>query len=154
MKKTHHYHSHLNWTGNQGHGTKDYKSYDRSYQVQVEGKPIIEGSSDPAFRGDASVYNPEELFLFSISSCHMLWYLHLCSVNHISVVSYKDEAIGTMAEETNGSGRFTAVTLKPEISIEDPSKKELALQLHHKANKMCFIANSCNFEIKHEALIH
>lgn len=154
MAKTHHYQSKLEWTGNEGHGTIDYKTYSRAYNLQSADKPVIEGSSDPAFRGDAKKYNPEELFLFSISSCHMLWYLHLCAVNGIVVTGYKDAAEGTMTEDAKGSGRFTEVILKPEVEITDLSKKELALQLHHKANQMCFIANSCNFEIKHEALIH
>lgn len=154
MSKQHQYHSTLEWTGNEGHGTKDYQSYNRSYTLQSADKPMIEGSSDPAFRGDSSKYNPEEMFLFSLSSCHMLWYLHLCAVNGIVVISYKDDAEGTMAEESNGSGRFTEVILRPEVQITDSSKKELALRLHHKANQMCFIANSCNFEVRHEALIH
>lgn len=154
MSKTHTYESQLTWTGNQGNGTKDYQSYERSYNLQTNGKPVIEGSSDPAFRGDTSKYNPEELFLFSLSSCHMLWYLHLCSVHQIVVTDYKDEAVGKMMEDHDGSGKFTEVVLSPEVRITDLSKKELALQLHHKANQMCFIANSCNFEIKHEARIH
>lgn len=154
MNKKHTYNSKLTWTGNQGEGTKNYKGYDRSYKVQVEGKPLIEGSSDPAFMGDPAKYNPEELFLFSLTSCHMLWYLHLCSVEGIVVTDYQDNAEGTMIEEVDGSGAFTEVTLRPEVTITDMSKKELALQLHHKANQMCFIANSCKCAVKHEALIH
>lgn len=84
----------------------------------------------------------------------MLWYLHLCSVENIVVTSYIDNATGTMTEESNGSGRFKEVILRPEVHISDPTKNKLALQLHHKANQMCFIANSCNFAVKHEALIH
>lgn len=154
MTKTHSYQSQLTWTGNRGEGTKNYKAYDRSYHIEVEGKPMIEGSSDPAFMGDSSKYNPEELFLFSLSSCHMLWYLHLCSAEGIVVSSYKDRASGIMTEESNGSGKFTEAILRPEVIITDSTKKQLALQLHHKANQMCFIANSCNFAVKHEALIH
>ena len=154
MSKTHNYQSQLIWTGNLGKGTENYQAYDRSYSLQVSNKPIIQGSSDPAFRGDASKYNPEELFLFSLSSCHMLWYLHLCATEKIVVLEYEDQAEGIMMEEKNGSGRFTQVILKPKVKITDLSQKELALQLHHKANQMCFIANSCNFQINHEAHIH
>ncbi|SMD33053.1 Organic hydroperoxide reductase OsmC/OhrA [Reichenbachiella faecimaris] len=154
MAKIHNYSSQLTWTGNRGEGTKDYKAYDRSYRIQVDGKPLLEGSSDPAFMGDASKYNPEELFLFSLSSCHMLWYLHLCAVASIVVTDYQDEAIGEMKEEEDGSGAFTEIILKPKVTITDPSKRQLALQLHHKANQMCFIANSCKCAVKHEALIH
>ena len=152
--KLHNYKSLLTWTGNLGKGTENYQAYDRSYSLQVSNKPIIQGSSDPAFRGDASKYNPEELFLFSLSSCHMLWYLHLCATEKIVVLEYEDQAEGIMMEEKNGSGRFTQVILKPKVKITDLSQKELALQLHHKANQMCFIANSCNFQINHEAHIH
>ncbi|MEP2024883.1 MAG: OsmC family protein [Reichenbachiella sp.] len=154
MAKIHSYQSSLIWTGNRGEGTKNYKSYDRSYNIRVEGKPVIAGSSDPAFMGNPSRYNPEELFLFSLSSCHMLWYLHLCSEEGIIVIDYRDEAIGEMEEYKDGSGAFIEVILKPEVTISDPQKKELALQLHHKANQMCFIANSCKCAVKHEALIH
>lgn len=154
MTKKHQYRSKLIWTGNLGSGTKDYKAYNRSYTLQADNKPLIEGSSDPAFMGDPEKYNPEELFLFSLSSCHMLWYLHLCSVEGIVVEDYQDQAHGTMVENTDGSGAFTEVTLRPEVTITDSSKKELALQLHHKANQMCFIANSCKCAVKHEALIH
>ncbi|WP_422360255.1 OsmC family protein [Reichenbachiella sp.] len=154
MAKTHTYQSQLIWTGNKGEGTKSYKTYDRSYTVQAAGKPAIEGSSDPAFMGDPSKYNPEELFLFSLTSCHMLWYLHLCAVEGIVVTDYQDQAEGIMIEGADGSGAFSEVLLRPQVTIADRSKKELALQLHHKANQMCFIANSCKCAVKHEALIH
>lgn len=149
MKK-HYYKSNLEWSGNAGLGTSGYKSYERSYQVSVEGKPTLEGSSDPAFRGDKSKYNPEELFLASISSCHMLWYLHVCSVNNVIVVEYKDQAKGLMIENKDGSGQFESVTLYPSVVVQNESMIEQAMVLHQQANKMCFIANSCDFEIGHE----
>jgi len=148
MKK-HHYKSNLKWTGNSGKGTSDYKSYKRSYHVEVEGKPILEGSSDPAFRGDATMYNPEELFLSSLSSCHMLWYLHLCSVNDVIVLEYSDEAKGVMVENEDGSGQFENVTLFPKVVVQKESMIGQAKALHQQANEMCFIANSCTFEIGH-----
>ena len=146
----HHYKSNLKWTGNSGSGTLDYKSYERSYVVKIDGKPILDGSSDPAFRGDKSKYNPEELFLASISSCHMLWYLHLCSVNKIVVLEYEDSAEGIMIEDKDGSGKFESVTLYPKVVVEKESMMEQARSLHKQANEMCYIANSCNFEIRHE----
>lgn len=149
MKK-HYYKSNLEWTGNSGKGTSDYKSYERSYEVKINGKPTLEGSSDPAFRGDESKYNPEELFLASISACHMLWYLHLCSANKIVVLEYEDSAEGIMTEDKEGSGKFESVTLYPKVVVEKDSMIDLAKSLHKKANEMCFIANSCNFEIGHE----
>src|SRR6201996_2477687 len=88
------------WTGNLGAGTSAYTAYSRNHELSAPGKNgAILGSSDPAFRGDASRYNPEELLLASLSSCHMLWYLHLCSEAGVSVLEYEDEASGTMTEE-------------------------------------------------------
>lgn len=149
MKK-HTYKTMLTWTGNLGKGTADYGAYQRDFRIQVSGKPDLLGSSDPSFRGDKNRYNPEELFVASLSSCHMLWFLHLCSENGITVVDYHDGAEGVMKEEENGAGYFESVTLKPEVIILESNRIEMAENLHSQANKMCFIANSCNFEISHQ----
>ena len=150
MSKIHHYNLSVNWTGNTGKGTKDYRSYERSHTISVNNKADIAASSDPNFRGDKSRHNPEELFLASLSSCHMLWYLHLCSDAGIIVTGYTDAATGTMQEDENGSGKFTEVTLNPTVVVEDVSMVEKANALHETANKYCFIANSCNFPVKHQ----
>lgn len=150
--KLHHYNVTMEWTGNLGQGTKDYRAYSRNHVIRSEGKPAFPGSSDPSFRGDSSRYNPEELLVSSLSSCHMLWYLHLCAVNGIVVTKYIDQASGTMEETPDGGGRFREVVLRPEIVITDSSKLDKAGELHHDANKLCFIANSCNFPIKHEPI--
>ena len=149
MSKQHYYNTNIEWTGNRGEGTSHYKGYDRSHRIAVAGKPVIDASSDPAFMGDSSKYNPEELLLAALSSCHMLWYLHLCADNGIVVVKYTDEAAGTMAEAVSG-GHFTEVVLHPVVTITDKMKIEKANELHDEANKKCFIANSCNFPVKHE----
>lgn len=151
--KQHHYYTTIEWTGNTGEGTSGYRSYERSHILKVGQKPKIDLSSDPAFRGDSSKHNPEELFLASLASCHMLWYLHFCSVNGITVTEYLDKAEGLMEEEDDGKGRFVEVILRPEIVIKEKEKTDLAAQLHHKANEYCFIANSCNFAIRHEPVI-
>jgi len=151
MPKDHQYAATITWTGNKGSGTMDYRSYDRDYVVSVEGKADISGSSDSAFLGDKTKHNPEDLLLASISSCHMLWFLHLCSQNEIVVIDYKDEAIGVMEEAADGSGRFREVTLHPQVLIADKTQFELAESLHREANKKCFIANSLNFPVKHIA---
>ena len=150
MAKEHHYKSLLKWTGNNGAGTKNYKVYDRRYDILIDGKPTLTGSSDPAFRGDPTLHNPEDLLLGSISSCHMLWYLHLCSVNKIVVTAYEDPAIATMAMNPDGSGQFTSATLYPQVTITEDSDANKAKELHHEASKMCFIAKSLNFPITHE----
>ncbi|MCZ4408527.1 OsmC family protein [Cryomorphaceae bacterium 1068] len=150
MKK-HHYTNSLEWTGNEGEGTKSYRSYNRNHVICIDGKqhPIM-GSSDPSFSGDRSRYNPEELFLSSISSCHMLWYLHLCSVHKIIVTEYLDQATGIMEEDERGSGQFMEVTLYPKVKVAESGMIHKAQELHKEANKMCFIANSCNFKIGHK----
>ncbi len=149
--KSHKYEIKVEWTGNEGNGTLNYTSYNRNHEITSVGKyDAIHGSSDPSFLGDKSKYNPEDLFLSSITACHMLWYLHLCSVHKIIVTAYEDNATGTMAEDNNGSGRFTEVTLNPTVRISDKKRIQEAKELHEEANKMCFIANSCNFEIKHK----
>ncbi|RKS55565.1 organic hydroperoxide reductase OsmC/OhrA [Gillisia mitskevichiae] len=148
--KIHNYEIRVEWTGNLGKGTLDYKAFNRDHIVSGENKAAqIQGSSDPSFLGDNKRYNPEELLVSSISSCHMLWYLHLCAVNKIVVLSYMDKATGVMEETKNGSGKFKEVTLNPQITLENIEMKEKAEELHTEANKMCFIANSCNFPIQH-----
>lgn len=150
MSKKHHYQSTVVWTGNKGTGTSGYRDYERNHTISVDGKADILASSDPSFRGDKNRHNPEELFLASLSSCHMLWLLHLCSDAGIVVTAYEDQAEGTMQENADGSGQFTSVTLRPRVSIADATRAEEVQQLHHKANEMCFIARSCNFEVRHE----
>ena len=147
MSKKHQYTITTKWTGNLGTGTKDYKNYSRNHEIMAIGKPTIPGSSDPSFRGDASRYNPEDLFVSTLASCHMLWYLHLCSVNHVTVISYEDKTEGTMIETENGSGQFESVTLYPAITIVEKDKIDLATSLHQEAHKFCFIANSVNFPV-------
>lgn len=149
MQGQHNYSLTVTWTGNTGQGTSDYRKYERSHTVSIENKVDILGSSDPAFRGDKTRHNPEELLVASLSTCHMLWYLHLCAENGIVVTDYVDQAAGTMQENADGSGYFTEVTLKPITIVTDASMVEQALALHHRANQMCFIANSCNFPIQH-----
>ncbi|WOK05085.1 OsmC family protein [Imperialibacter roseus] len=150
MAKTHHYQSTVRWTGNKGTGTSGYRDYERSHTVSIDGKPDILTSADPSFRGDKSRHNPEELFLSSLSSCHMLWFLHLCSDAGIVVTDYADNAEGTMVENPDGSGQFSEVVLRPAVTITDAARVDETQRLHHKANEMCFIARSVNFKVRHE----
>lgn len=147
--KNHTYQVGVTWTGNTGKGTSTYTSYSRNHEVHIDGKPVICGSSDPSFRGDADRHNPEELFVASISTCHMLWYLHLCSAAGIVVTDYQDLPIGIMKETEDGGGHFTEVLLRPQVKITEEAHIEKAMALHHEAHRFCFIANSCNFPIKH-----
>ncbi len=145
----HTYHTLITWTGNKGEGTSGYANYSRNHTLNIEGKKDILCSSDPYFRGEADKHNPEDFLVSAISSCHMLWYLHLCADNGIIVQSYVDNATGIMHEKTGGGGSFTEVTLAPEVVITDASKIDLANSLHVKAGEKCFITNSCNFPVKY-----
>lgn len=150
MQQKHFYKVSTKWTGNLGTGTSAYKAYLRNHLIQVEGKPPIECSADPAFRGDGGRYNPEEMLVAALSSCHMLWYLHLCAEAGVVVTAYTDHAEGIMVETANGSGKFSEVTLKPSISLANMGMMDKANALHEQANQFCFIANSCNFPVKHQ----
>jgi organic hydroperoxide reductase OsmC/OhrA len=144
----------VTWTGNSGRGTTGYRDYERAYEVIVRGKPGIPGSADPAYRGDKARYNPEEMLVAALSSCHMLWYLHLCSAEGIVVQAYQDVAEGVMVEDASGGGRFTEVVLQPEITLAAGADVERARALHEDANANCFIANSVNFPVRHEPVFH
>ncbi|MBL0286511.1 MAG: OsmC family protein [Bacteroidetes bacterium] len=138
------------WLGNEGTGTSGYKHYKRDFVVVGEGKPPISGSSDVHFLGDIEKYNPEEMLLMSVSSCHMLWFLHLCAVSDVVVSEYSDEPTGVLEIFADGGGKFSEITLRPIISIIGQPSIEQLNSLQEKANKLCFIANSLNIKINHE----
>jgi organic hydroperoxide reductase OsmC/OhrA len=149
--KQHRYEIQMEWTGNDGHGTRMYRGYRRDHSISVGEKPPIPGSSDPAFLGDPGRYNPEELLVASLSSCHMLWYLHLCSAHGVVVVNYRDSACGLMNERPDGAGEFVRVTLRPVVTVLPGADRAKALALHDQAHHMCFIARSVNFPVETEA---
>ena len=120
----------MTWTGNTGSGTSSYRGYQRTHEVAVRGKPVVPASSDPEFLGDPARYNPEEMLVASLSSCHMLWYLHLCCVEGIVVEAYEDIAEGVMVEDGDGGGRFSQVILQPEITLKVGSDTARATTLH------------------------
>jgi organic hydroperoxide reductase OsmC/OhrA len=153
VAKTHTYETVVTWTGNRGTGTSSYRDYDRDNDVTAEGRVPIAGSSDPAFRGDPSRWNPEQLLVVALSQCHMLWYLHLCAVNGVVVTSYVDHATGVMEEDAEGSGRFTSVTLRPAVVVASGDMAVRAGELHGEANRKCFVANSVSFPVHHEPAI-
>jgi len=153
----HRYEAALTWTGNQGTGTSDYQSYGRSYCVSIAGKPVLRGSADPAFRGDAAIHNPEDLFLAAVAGCHMLSYLALCARRGVRVIAYEDRATGVLTLE-GGGGRFTRVELNPVVTVAGPAggagegegdrgDLELAEALHETAHEQCFIANSVSVPV-------
>ncbi len=144
----HRYQVTLNWSGE----TRGYESYSRNHTIAIAGKPEIAASADAAFRGDPGLMTPEDMLLASLSSCHMLWYLHLCAVKGVVVTAYEDQAEATMIEAPR-AGRFTEVRLRPEVTITADSDETLARELHERAHAECFIANSVNFPVRHEPVI-
>ena len=153
MGNEHIYSLTIQWTGNSGMGTAGYHAYERSYSILIDGKPEIKASSDPAFLGDKTRHNPEELLLASLSGCHMLWFLHLCADKGIIVTDYTDNPTGTMILSKDGSGKFSEVVLNPIVTIRGKSSFEILDDLHNQANKMCFIANSVNFPVRHKGTL-
>ncbi|HEY3681636.1 MAG TPA: OsmC family protein [Streptosporangiaceae bacterium] len=153
MSRTHSYDVTVTWTGDRGTGTSGYRAFDRAHEVSADGPPPFPGSADPAFRGDAARWNPEQELVAALSQCHMLWYLHLCAVSKVVVTAYTDTAHGTMAETPDGGGRFTEVVLRPRITVTDAAMLDTATALHRDANQKCFIANSVNFPVRHEPVV-
>lgn len=143
----------VTWTGNTGDGTADYRGYRRTHTVTAEGPPPLLGSADRTFHGDRERWNPEQLLLASLAQCHMLSYLHVCVEAGVVVTDYVDRATGTMRTEPDGGGRFTEVVLHPEVTVAEPTMAQAAIEAHHRAHQLCFIARSVNFEVRHEPVI-
>lgn len=141
----------VNWTSQKNAVDFSKRFYSKSHQIKIEGKPVLDISAAKAFKGDPELYNPEDLLLSSLVSCHMMSYLYVCSQNGIEVLEYSDNAEATLEVNPDGSGRFVEARLYPKVKISNPDQIELALELHQKANELCFIANSCNFPVLHKA---
>lgn len=141
----------VNWTSNQNRSDSVKRFYSKSHQIKIEGKPVLNVSAAKAFKGDPDLYNPEDLLLSSLVSCHMMSYLYVCSQNGIEVLEYSDNAEATLEVAADGSGRFVEVRLNPNVKISNSNKIDLANELHKNANQLCFIANSCNFPVLHNA---
>lgn len=152
MSDLHRYTVTTTWTGNKGSGTSGYKDYSRAFELEAEGKHGIAGSSDPTFRGDEGRWNPEQLLVGSLSSCHKLWFLHLAAVAGVVVTEYVDVAEGTMRTTPGAeTGRFELVMLRPNVTITAESDADKLQALHEDAHRRCFIANSVNFPVRCEA---
>lgn len=149
MHEAHHYRAQVRWTGAAQGPTSSYESYSREHTVQVAGKPMLRGSADPSFRGDPNLYNPEDLLLVALSTCHMLSFLALAARKRLLVTGYEDDAIGTMSVK-DGQMRFTDVLLRPKVTLAAGSDPSLVAECHEKAHRLCFIANSVNFPVRHD----
>jgi organic hydroperoxide reductase OsmC/OhrA len=153
-ERKHQYRITSRWTGNLGSGTSAYTAYSRAHECSGNGKlATIPGSSDPAFRGDPARYNPEELLVGALSSCHMLWVLHLCSDAGIVVTEYADDAWGEMVEHPDGSGEMTRVILRPHMRIGDSARAPEIAAIHDRAHAVCCLARSVRFPVEHQPVV-
>ncbi len=149
-RREHRYAVNLQWTGNTGPGTSSYTSYSRNHDIQCAGKPPIACSADPAFRGDGTRYNPEELFVAAVAACHELWFLHLCANKGLILTAYEDHAEGRMEEGGEAPGRFVRVTLHPQATFASPADPEVVRALHAEAHRLCYVANTLNCPVEVE----
>ena len=149
---THQFKIELDWKLPLKTNNNHQRTYIKSHTIYIKDKPNLEVSAAKVFKGDPKLYNPEDLLLSSLTSCHMMSYLYCCAQNNIEVVSYSDESEAFLEVNSDGSGRITKVILNPIVYITDPNQIELANSLHKKANRLCFIANSCNFVVEHNGV--
>lgn len=135
--------------------TRDFELFSnpRTHKVHINGKEALTVSAAKAFKGDGTKHNPEDLFLAALSSCHMMSYMYLCKKNNITLVDYNDETSGQLKANEDGSGAFISIELNPIVTILEKNEIDLALSLHKEANRLCFIANSCNVPINHKPQI-
>jgi organic hydroperoxide reductase OsmC/OhrA len=150
LTREHYYELTVKWTGNTGTGTSSYRVYKRDHVISANNKADILCSAEAAFHGDNTKYNPEEFLVASLSTCHMLWFFHLCADAGVVVVDYTDTPHGVMEEFETGGGKFIEVTLNPMVTVKEKAMIEKVNELHKKANQKCFIANSCNFPVHHK----
>jgi len=146
--KAHHYLANLVWSGASQSTARDYKSYSRAFSVSIPGKPLFQGSADPAFLGDPTAHNPEDLLLIALTSCHLLSYVALCANSGIVIRSYADAAVGTLSQQPDRNFAFTQVHLHPQVIIEPGGDLTKAVRLHERAHEICFIARSVNFPVE------
>jgi len=130
--------------------------YSRRHLLRFDGGIEVAGSSSPHVvplpMSDAAAIDPEEAFVASLSSCHMLWFLSIAAKRKYCVDRYFDAAVGTMGRNADGKLAMLVVTLKPEVGFSGgriPTREQVE-QMHHEAHEACFIANSVKTEVRHE----
>jgi organic hydroperoxide reductase OsmC/OhrA len=130
--------------------------YSRAHTWTFDGGAVVPGSSSPHVvpvpGSDPAAVDPEEAFVASLSSCHMLWFLDLAARRGFVVDAYADDAEGVMAKNAEGKLAMTVVTLRPRVAFageKQPSRDDVAA-LHHRAHERCFIASSVKSEVRCE----
>ena len=132
--------------------------YSRKHLWQFDGGVDVPASSSPQVvrlpLSEAAAVDPEEAFVASLASCHMLWFLDIAARGGFIIDSYVDDAVGTLAKNSDGKFAMTIVTLKPHVIFSGdkrPSHEDIQ-RMHHKAHDECFIANSVKSEVRCEPL--
>ena len=126
----------------------DYKTYNRSHSVTFKNGRPLEMSASLAYKGDASMVDPEEAFVAALSSCHMLSFLAIAAGKKLVVDSYEDGAVGHLEKNAEGQFAITRVELHPRVKFSGAGPDAaLHQQLHDKAHHACFIANSVKTEV-------
>ncbi|MEP7068905.1 MAG: OsmC family protein [Usitatibacter sp.] len=132
------------------------KRYSRRHLIRFDGGAQVVGSSSPSVvrppLSDPSAVDPEELFIASLATCHMLWFLDIAARNSFRVDRYEDEAEGVMERDSQGKMAITRVTLRPAARFSGesiPTRDEIE-RLHHEAHQQCFIASSVKAEVRCE----
>lgn len=129
-----------------------YESYNRAHTWDFGDGVVVPASAAPDFKGEAERVDPEEAFVASLSSCHMLTFLALCSKKRLTVDGYADAAVGTLGKNEQGRLAMTDVVLRPQVTFAGDAPGPEALQkLHQRAHEQCFIANSVQTRVRIEA---
>lgn len=133
---------------NRGDREFTYQKYSRDHEWRFDGGAVVPASASPAYMGGEAHVDPEEAFVASLSACHMLTFLALCTKERLVVESYEDDAVGHLEKNADGKMAVTRVTLRPNIVFSggDPSQETLD-KLHHDSHEMCFIASSVKTDI-------
>lgn len=126
--------------------------YSRAHRWTFDGGAVVPASASPhvvpAPMSDPAGVDPEEALIASVSSCHMLWFLHLARDAGLDVAAYRDRAVGRMGKDDRGRMAVTRIVLRPEIDFAGEAPEPGALErLHHEAHDKCFVANSLRTEI-------
>ena len=130
--------------------------YSRAHRWQFDGGTEFTGSSSPSVvpipYSDPAAVDPEEAFVASLASCHMLWFLSIAAKRGLVVDSYRDSPVGEMTKDSRGRVAITQVTLRPQVAFSGVQRPEAAAHaaLHHAAHEACFIANSVRSEVRCE----
>ena len=143
----------LEWQGQPAGQPFGYETAARDTRLDFDGGAVLEGSAPAPFFGDGSKPNPETLMMASLMQCHFLTFLAVAAKSRLEILSYADQASGTLGKRDGGKMSFTEVVLRPRVKLAAPIDAERYAALHAKAHANCFMANSVNFEVRVEPVL-